>query len=146
MKEDTFTRLFNTYSQNEENWTIRYNEITQETTDRISEAKLSHQTAEEALEFIEVRKAIGDATEEEYKIKLPSIKWDLDHYDSVISEGSRKLAYLESLGDVLSSTELNELRGLASVQYNTLDALSVQSEELFTRIRESLIQSIKLLG
>jgi len=146
MKEDTFTKLFNTITQEETNWTTRYNEITQEATEKISEAKLAHQAAEETLELIEVRRAIGDAAEEEYSVKLPAAKWDLDHYDHIISERERKLVYLEGLGGVLSDVELGLLRELVGVQYNTVDALGVQSEELFSRIRESLYQSVKLLG
>ena len=52
MKEDTFTKLFNNTTQEETNWTTRYTELTHEATEKISEAKIAHQTAEEALELI----------------------------------------------------------------------------------------------
>jgi hypothetical protein len=146
IKEETFTKLFNNITQDETNWNTRYNEITHEATEKISEAKIAHQTAEEAHELIEVRHAIGDASEEEYSVKLPALKWDLDHSDRVISERMGKLAYLEGLGGVLGDVELGVLRGLAGVQFNTVDALGVESEELFSRVKESLYRSVKLLG
>ena len=146
MKEDTFTKLFNNITQDEANWNARYSEITQEATEKISEAKIAHQTAEEAYELIEVRRAIGEASEEEYNVKLPALKWDLEHCDGVISERLGKLAYLGGLGGVLGDVELGVLRGLAGVQFNTVDALGVESEELFGRVKESLYQSVKLLG
>ena len=93
-----------------------------------------------------MRRAIGDASEEEYSVKLPAFKWDLEHCDRVVGELVAKLAYLEGLGGVLGEVELGVLRGLAGVQLNTVDALGVESEELFGRVKESLIQSVKLLG
>jgi hypothetical protein len=47
---------------------------------------------------------------------------------------------------VLGDVELGVLRGLAGVQFNTVDALGVESEELFSRVKESLYRSVKLLG
>ena len=42
--------------------------------------------------------------------------------------------------------ELAALREMAGLQYNTLDAIQVEDEELLARIKDSLYKAITVLG
>jgi hypothetical protein len=146
MKEETFSRLFGQYVDDGKVWINRRDELCKEASEKIEEVESAYAAAEDVLEELEVRKTIGDASPEEYNLKLPAVKWDLDYYDLIISERRKKLEYLERLGNIMSESELKDLREQASVQYNTVDALEFDDDEKLPKIKETLYESIKLLG
>jgi hypothetical protein len=146
VKEETFTRLFNSYQEAGKIWQSRLSEQTAEVADKIADLEDAYAEAERSLELLEVRKAVGDASEEEYAVKIPAVKWDLNHLDLVISESRKKQAYLESLGGVISKEELAELRESASLLYNTVDALHIGNDEAMVRVKETLYEAIRVLG
>jgi len=146
MKEETFKKLFTSYIEDGNAWNTRREELHTEVSEEIDRVGGNFAAAEDALELLEVRKTIGDASEEEYNVKLPAIKWELNNHDSILSESQKKLVYLEDIGKVLPEKELKELQETASTQYNTIDALQVEDEDLLAKVKDSLYEALKLLG
>ncbi len=146
MKEETFTKLFDEYLTEGRVWSTRRDEMLAKLSGEVEEMEDSYVNAASALEFLEIKKSIGDISDDEYAAKSPAYRWDIDHFDFLAGEKRNKIAYLENIGVALSAEELKELREFASLQYNTVDALQMTSEEGLSRVKESLYEAIKTLG
>ncbi len=146
VKEEMFTKLFERYAFEGKIWSSRREEILKKLTSEIEEMEDTYGTASEALELLEVRKSIGEASEGEYMAKAPAYRWDIDNFDNEMNEKRNKTAYLENISNALTNDELKELRELASVQYNTLESLQLSKDEFITSIKDNLYESIKILG
>jgi hypothetical protein len=146
MKEETFTKLFEQYTGEGKIWTSRRDEMLRKLATEIEEIESAYVNASESLELLEIKKSIGDVSDLEYLAKVPAYRWDVDHFDFLVAEKRNKIAYLEDIGVILTTGELEELRKLASLQYNTVDALQISNEESLSSIKESLYEAIKILG
>ena len=146
MKEETFTKLFKQYAGEGKIWSNRREELLRKLAAEIEEMEDAYVNASESLELLEIKKSIGDVSELEYLAKAPAYRWDVDHFDFLVADKRNEIAYLENIGVILPSGELEELKKLASLQYNTLDALQIQEEEILSSIKESLYEAIRILG
>jgi len=146
VKEETFTRLFDDYLKQGKTLFSRRDEILQKLSGDIEEMEDNYSKASEALELIEIRKSIGEASEIEYAAKAPAYRWDIDNFDLMAAEKKNKIQYLENIGNIITKDELKELRELASLEYNTLDALQISNDESLKNIKDSLYEAIKTLG
>lgn len=146
MKEETFTKLFDEYLADGSVWATRRDEMLTKLSAEVEEMEDAYVNATSALELLEIKKSIGDVSEDEYTAKAPAYRWDIDHFDFMVAEKRNKIAYLENVGVALPTGELKELRELASLQYNTVDALQMTSEEGLARVKQSLYDAIKTLG
>lgn len=146
MKEETFTKLFDGYLAEGSVWSTRRDEMLAKLSAEVEEMEDAYVNATGTLELLEIKKSIDDISDDEYAAKAPAYRWDIDHFDFIVGEKRNKIAYLEDLGVALSADELKELKELASLQYNTLDALQMTSEEGLARVKQSLYDAIKTLG
>ena len=146
VKEETFTKLFDDYSKQGKILFSRREEILTKLSGEIEEMEDDYSKASEALELIEIKRSIGEISEIEYSAKAPAYRWDIDHFDLTVAEKKNKTRYLENIGGIISKEELKELRELASLEYNTLDALQISKDESLNSIKESLYEAIKTLG
>ena len=146
MKEETFVKLFEEYTKEGTIYSTRRNELIRKLDVEIEELDSSYTTSTQALELLDIRKYIGDASEEEYAVKAPAYRWDIDNFDSKIFEKKNKSAYLKNIEEVIPQGEMKELRESASLQYNTVDALQITNEDVLAKIKESLYEAIKYLG
>jgi hypothetical protein len=146
VKEEMFTKLFEKYAFEGKIWSSHREEILKKLTAEIEEMEDAYEAASEALEFLEVRRSIGEASEGEYMTKAPAYKWDIDIFDNEMGEKRNKTAYLENISNALTNDELKELRELASIQYNTLESLQLSKDEFLASIKDNLYESIKILG
>jgi len=146
MKEETFTKLFDGYLAEGSIWSTRRDEMLAKLSGEVEEMEDAYVNSTSTLELLEIKKSIGDISEDEYAAKAPAYRWDIDHFDFLVGEKRNKIAYLEDVGVALSAEELKELKELASLQYNTVDALQMTSEEGLTRVKQSLYDAIKTLG
>jgi hypothetical protein len=146
VKEETFTRLFDDYLKQGKILFSRRDEIIQKLSGDIEEMEDNYSKASEALELIEIRKSIGEASEIEYAAKAPAYRWDIDNFDLMAAEKKNKIQYLENVGNIITKEELKELRDLAGLEYNTLDALQISKDDALKNIKDSLYEAIKTLG
>jgi rubrerythrin len=146
VKEETFTKLFDDYLKQGKILFSRHDEIIQKLSGDLEEMEDDYAKSSDALELIEIRKSIGEVSEIEYAAKAPAYRWDIDHFDLMAAEKKNKIQYLENIGNIITKEELKELRELASLEYNTLDALQISKDESLNSIKESLYEAIKTLG
>jgi hypothetical protein len=146
MKEDTFARLFEKYADEAKLWIDKREEMVGKLAAEIDGMQETYDKSAGELELLEIRKFIGDASEEEYSAKAPGYTWDVEHLDEEIAGNRNEITYLEDLGNVMSPEELAALREMAGLQYNTLDAIQVKDEELLAKIKDNLYRAINVLG
>jgi hypothetical protein len=146
MKEETFARLFEKYADEAKLWIDKREEMVGKLAAEIDGMQETYDKSAGEFELLEIRRSIGDASEEEYAAKAPGYTWDVEHLDAEIAGNRNETAYLEDLGKVTPPEELAALREMAGLQYNTLDALQAEDEELLARIKDSLYKAINVLG
>ena len=146
MKEETFARLFGKYADETKHWIDKREEMMGKLAAEIDAMQETYDRSASELELLEIRKFIGDASEEEYAAKASGYTWDVEHLDEEIAGNGNEVAYLEDLGNVMPSEELEALREMAGLQYNTLDAIQVEDEELLASIKDNLYKAINVLG
>jgi hypothetical protein len=146
VKEETFIKLFEGYAAEGKIWYSRREELLKKLSAEIEEMEEAYATASEALELLEVRKSIGEASTGEYEVKAPAYRWDIGNFETVIGEKKNRIAYLENVSIAITDAELQELKKLASIQYNTLESLQLSKDEVLAQIKDSLYEAIKTLG
>ena len=146
MKEETFARLFEKYADEAKLWIDKREEMMGKLAAEIDGMQETYDKSNGELELLEIRKFIGDASEEEYTAKVSGYTWDVEHLDEEIAGNRKEIAYLEDLGKVMPPEELVTLREMAGLQYNTLDAIQAEDEELLAKIKDSLYKAINVLG
>jgi len=146
IKEETFTKLFEGYTVEGKIWASRREEIIKKLAAEIEEMEDAYGVAGDALELLEVRRSIGEASVDEYSAKAPAYRWDIDHCDKLVGEKKNRTAYLENISNALTTAELKELRELASIQYNTLESLQISKDDILAAIKDGLYEAIKILG
>jgi len=146
MKEETFARLFEKYADEAKLWIDKRGEMMGKLAAEIDGMQETYDKSAGELELLEIRKSIGDASEEEYAAKAPGYMWDVEHLDAETAGNRNETAYLEDLGKVTPPEELAALREMAGLQYNTLDALELEDEELLAGVKDSLYKAINILG
>ena len=146
MKEETFARLFEKYADEAKIWIGKREEMMGKLAAEIDEMQETYDKSAGELELLEIRKSIGDASEEEYAAKAPGYTWDVEHLDAEIAGNRNETAYLADMGKVMPPEELEALREMTGLQYNTLDALQAEDEELLAKIKDSLYKAINVLG
>ncbi|HIH87997.1 TPA: hypothetical protein HA344_02160 [Candidatus Bathyarchaeota archaeon] len=146
LKEETFTRLFEGYLQEGKIWSSRRDEILKKLAGEMEEMEDAYAEATDALELLEVRKTIGEASAGEYTAKAPAYRWDIDNFDNMIGDKRNRTAYLENISNAFTEVELKELKEFASIQYNTLESLQLSKDEFLAAIKDDLYEAIKILG
>jgi len=146
VREETFIDLFEGYTAEGESFSQRREELLRKLNAELEEVERNYVDATEAMELMEIKRAIGDISEGEYTVKMPAYRWDIDTYDLKVAEYRNHIAYLENLPGVYKKEELQELRELASLQYNTVDALQISKEDSISTIKASLYEAVKILG
>jgi len=85
VKEETFKKLFESYLEQGRRWVSRRDEILRRLKadlERMEEALIN---ARKDFDLLETRRSIGDASEEEYAVKAPAYRWDIE-----LGEGDRQ--------------------------------------------------------
>ena len=80
----------------------------------LNEARLS-------LEELEMRRKIRDVSDEEYRLKMPALKWDIEHHEEGLRVKKAKITFLHDLNSVLSEDEIADLQEKAAKCNRMLD-------------------------
>jgi chromosome segregation ATPase len=97
--------------------------------------------AKMGLSELEMKKTIGDISEDEYEAKAPGFKWDIDKHEDKISKGKEEIAFLEDLSRVMSTEEIARMKEMTEKCQSAMDGLEESgniSSETVARVKASL--------
>ena len=148
VKEATFNRLFESYAARGERWMNRRNDMLERCRYDLDAMEKAFSEAKTGLEELEIRKAIDDATEEEYQAKAPAFEWDICLLDEELRRRKGEIAYLEDLTRVMPAEEIQKLTEMAEGCYEELDGFveaEKVSSETAERVKAALQEALDCL-
>ncbi len=148
VKAETFNRLFESYAARGEMLMNNRNDILERTRFDLDSMERELKEAKIGLEELNIRRAIGDASEDEYRAKSPGFEWDIRGYEGDIAKKKAEMAYLENLTRVMSEEEINELKGRGERGYSSIEGLvdcGVISAETGARTKVALEEALTYL-
>jgi hypothetical protein len=143
VKEETFNKLFDSYVEQGKLWLGRREEIIKRLKSDIERMEQELVTARKDFELLEIRKSIGDASEEEYNVKAPAYKWDIENLDKEIKNTRGGIQYVVNLKGLIPEEEINELQSMANSDYSELDNIDGISNDTIVRMKETLTEALK---
>ncbi|MBS7620004.1 zinc ribbon domain-containing protein [Candidatus Bathyarchaeota archaeon] len=147
LKESTFLKLLEKYSAQGERWISRRNEIIERDRYDIDSMEKALEEAKIAMDELEIRKAIGDATEDEYSAKMPAYKWEVNSFAEKIRKSKGEVEYLSNISSMLPVEEIQELESLIKLCYASINNSegSKVSDTIKLRVKEVLDESLELV-
>ena len=145
VKEETFKKLFDSYVDQGRLWVSRRDEIIRRFNADMERMEKEVVSARKDFELLEIRKNIGDAGEEEYGVKAPAYKWDIEHLDSEIKNSKGGAQYMINLQSLVPGEEIEELENLAQSDYSELDTIEGVSPDTIARMKETLSEALNTL-
>ena len=145
VKEETFLKLFDSYVDQGRLWVSRRDEIIRRFNADMERMEKEVVSARKDFELLEIRKNIGDAGEEEYGVKAPAYKWDIEHLDSEIKNSKGGIQYMINLQSLVPGEEIEELENLAQSDYSELDTIEGVSPDTIARMKETLSEALNTL-
>ena len=148
VKTETFNRLFESYVARGELLMNSRNEMLERVRFDIESMERALNEAKIGLEELKIRKAIGDASEEEYRAKSPGFEWDIKQYEDEVARKRAEIKYLEDLTQVMNAEEIEELKLTGESSCEAVDGLSDAgkiSSETATRVKVALEEDLAYL-
>ena len=142
VKEETFKKLFDSYVEQGRLWVGRRDEIIRRFKADIGRMEEELVTARKDFELLEIRRNIGDASEEEYNVKAPAYKWDIENLDNEIKNTRGGIKYVINLKGLIPEEEVNELKSMADSDYSELDDVEGVTSDTIARMKESLAEAL----
>jgi len=103
-------------------------------------------TARKDFELLEIRRNIGDAEDEEYKVKAPAYMWDIEHLEEEIKNRKGGILYVGNLRKLVPEEEIVELEKMADTDYAELDKIEEITAETVAKMKETLAESLNILN
>ena len=138
--EEQFNKLFEDYVNRSELFMNCRNEMLERARD-LDSIERALKEAKMGLSELEMKKTIGDISEDEYEAKAPGFKWDIDKREDKISKRKEEIAFLEDLSRVMSTEEIARMKEMAEKCQSAMDGLEEScniSSETVARVRASL--------
>jgi hypothetical protein len=145
VKEETFKKLFDSYVDQGRLWVSRRDEIIRRFNSDLERMEKEVISARKDFELLEIRKNIGDAGEEEYGVKAPAYKWDIEHLDSEIKNSKGGIQYMINLQLLVPGEEVEELENLAQSDFSELDTIEGVSPDTIVKMKETLSEALNTL-
>lgn len=145
VKEETFKKLFDSYVEQGKIWVSRRDEIIKRFNADIDRMENALVTARKDHELLEIRKSIGDADDEEYIVKAPAYKWDIEHLDKEIKNRKGGIVYVADLKTMVPEVEIHELTRMAETDFGELDTIENVSSDTIAGIKETLTEAVNSL-
>jgi len=141
VKEETFKKLFDSYVEQGRLWVSRRDEIIRRFKADIGRMEDELVTARKDFELLEIRRNIGDASEEEYSVKAPAYKWDIENLDNEIKNTKGGIQYVINLKGLIPDEEVDELKSMADSDYSELDNVEGVTSDTIALMKESLAEA-----
>ena len=136
--EEIFTRLFTSMADKITSLKMRREEVVNELNGLMKGYESTVLSAQQGIKLLDLRKTLGDVTEEEYVIKAVALNWDINHYGQKISEVRQKADYLRSLGNLIPVEEVDDLKKMADYY---MDASSMK--HISDGVRQKITKAIQ---
>ena len=145
VKEETFKKLFDSYVDQGRLWVSRRDDIIRRFKADLERMENEFVSARKDFELLEIRKNIGDASEEEYDVKAPAYKWDIEHLDTEIKSCKGGIQYMIKLQSLVPEEEVTELESLGQADYSDLDNIEGVTSDTIARMKETLAEALNTL-
>jgi hypothetical protein len=145
VKEETFKKLFDSYLEHGRLWVSRRDEIIRRLRADIERMEQELITARKDYELLEIRKSIGDASEEEYGVKAPAYKWDIGNLDKEIKNTRGGIQYVVNLKGLIPDEEIDELKSMSENDFGELDNIEGITSDTIARMKETLSESLNII-
>jgi hypothetical protein len=146
VREETFKKLFDSYVEQGRIWVSRRDDTVRRFTADIERMEESLVTARKDFELLEIRRSIGDADDEEYKVKAPAYKWDIEHLENEIKNRKGGIMYLANLKKLVPEDEIIELEKTADTDYDELDKIEDITADTVAKMKETLAEALNILN
>jgi hypothetical protein len=146
VKEETFKKLFDSYVEQGRIWVSRRDDTVRRFKADIERMEESLVNARKDFELLEIRRNIGDADDEEYKVKAPAYNWDMEHLESEIKNRKGGVLYVANLRKLVPDEEIAELEKMADSDYGELDKIEAITADTIAKMKETLAESLNILN
>jgi hypothetical protein len=144
MTEEIFSRLFDGMADETHGLITRREEVLNELVSLMKGYESTVLSAQQGMKLLDLRKSIGDASDDEYIVKSAALNWDIKNYGNKILEGRQRSDYLKSLGKLVPTEELEELQKLSEKYLESVDSINV-SNATQERIKQAMQEANSLL-
>jgi hypothetical protein len=145
VKEETFRKLFDSYVDQGRLWVSRRNDIIKRFKADLERMENEVVSARKDFELLEIRKNIGDAGDEEYGVKAPAYKWDIENLDTEINNCKGGIQYMVNLKSLVPGEEIAELESLGQTDYSDLDNIEGVTSDTIAGMKETLAEALNTL-
>ena len=145
VKEETFRKLFDSYVDQGRLWVSRRDDIITRFRADMERMENEFVIARKDFELLEIRKNIGDAGDDEYSVKAPAYKWDIEHLDTEINSCKGGIQYMVNLKSLVPGEEVAELETLGQADYSDLDNIEGVTSDTIARMKETLAEALNTL-
>jgi hypothetical protein len=137
--EEIFTRLFNGLADETHGLISRREQSLNELVSLMKGYESTVLSAQQGMKLLDLRKSIGDASEEEFVVKSSALNWDIKNYGNKKLNGHKKSDYLKYIGKLIPEEELKKLENMAN-QYsedaNSINVSVATRERIMTTMQE----------
>ena len=136
VEEEHFISLFDSYEYRLNQCLKRREQMLESARDLVPLQK-SLNKAMLQLSELEQKKIIGDISDEEYELKAPVFRWDINKYEQGIAKSKSEISALEDLTQIITDEEISDLKSTAENAKVTIGELQKSgkvSQETATRI------------
>jgi hypothetical protein len=140
IEEEQFNKLFENYEVRYQQCMIRRNQLL-ENAQNIKPIQKKFKEAKLSLSEIEKKKIIGDISDEEYNLKAPVYKWDMDNYEREIAKRKAEILVLKDLTHVMTEENIDEIKKSVEASLEAVDDYNKSgtiTSETATIIKNSL--------
>ncbi len=145
VKEETFRKLFDSYVDQGRLWVSRRNDIIKRFKADLERMENEVVSARKDFELLEIRKNIGDAGDEEYGVKAPAYKWDIENLGTEINNCKGGIQYMVNLKSLVPGEEIAELESLGQTDYSDLDNIEGVTSDTIAGMKETLAEALNTL-
>jgi hypothetical protein len=92
-------------------------------------------------EILQVKRKVGDVGEEEYRIKLAAIDWDINNITEKQNHQKKSLRMLCGVSEQISSENLEKVTNISSNIENSIANMDVDQE-----VKETATQNMKMVS
>ena len=136
VEEEHFISLFDSYEYRLNQCLKRRDQMLESARDLVPLQK-SLNKAMLQLSELEQKKIIGDISDEEYELKAPVFRWDINKYEQGMAKSKSEISALEDLTQIITDEEMSDLKSTAENAKVTIGELQKSgkvSQETAARI------------